>query len=259
MHWPRAAGLIPVVWPHGGDQVRRSLLRATELRTAIFSCSTCENADNRSKVLAWAGVFIMESASASKTSATLLGRLRQDPSDQAAWAEFVERYGRMIYVWCRQRDLQDADAEDVTQNLLLHLAKKMRSFAYDPSRSFRSWLKTLTQHALSDFVASRKPLAQGSGDDLVHKLLHNVAACEDLETRFDQAFDQELLEAAMSRVRLRVQPQTWGAFWLTAHEGLSGAAAAGKLNMQVSAVYRAKSKVQSMLREEVRKLEQPTP
>jgi hypothetical protein len=32
------------------------------------------------------------SASDSTTSATLLSRLRRDPQDQQAWAEFVRRY-----------------------------------------------------------------------------------------------------------------------------------------------------------------------
>jgi RNA polymerase sigma-70 factor (ECF subfamily) len=70
------------------------------------------------------------------TRVTLLGRLRQDPTDQAAWDVFVERYGRHIYRWCRQWRLQDADAEDVTQDILLSLAQKLRHFAYDPSRTF---------------------------------------------------------------------------------------------------------------------------
>src|SRR4051812_29216018 len=36
------------------------------------------------------------------TRVTLLAQLRQNPSDQASWDEFVERYGRHIYRWCRQ-------------------------------------------------------------------------------------------------------------------------------------------------------------
>jgi RNA polymerase sigma-70 factor (ECF subfamily) len=197
----------------------------------------------------------MESASASTTSATLLGRLRRDPTDQAAWAEFVDRYGRKIYGWCRHWNLQDADAEDVTQTVLLILAQKMSTFAYDPSRSFRSWLKTLTQHAWSDFVAARKPADQGSGDRQVDELLHQLAARDDLITRLNAEFDHELLEAAMTRVRLRVQLQTWEAFRLTALQGLSGAAAAEQLNMRVATVFNAKSKVHRMLQEELRKLE----
>ena len=52
----------------------------------------------------------------STTSLTLLGRLRQGATDQAAWDAFVERYGRKIYGWCRHWQLQQADAEDVTQD-----------------------------------------------------------------------------------------------------------------------------------------------
>ena len=82
------------------------------------------------------------------TSVTLLTQLRQAPSDQAAWGVFVERYGRHIYRWCREWKLQDADAEDVTQEILAKLARKLHAFAYDPSRSFRGWLKTLALRVL---------------------------------------------------------------------------------------------------------------
>src|SRR5262249_8342994 len=85
------------------------------------------------------------------TSATLLARLRQGPMEQAAGGEFAERYGRKIYGWCRRWNLQDVDAQDVTQTVLLQLAEKMQAFVYDPSRSFRAWLKTITRHAWSDF------------------------------------------------------------------------------------------------------------
>src|SRR5437660_3092468 len=115
-----------------------------------------------------------------KTSATLVARLRQVPPDQAAWGEFTERYGRKIYGWCRKWNLQEADAQDVTQNVLLRLAQKLREFTYDPSRSFRAWLKTLTHHAWSDFIESRQRPGLGSGDSRVGDMLRSVAAREDL-------------------------------------------------------------------------------
>jgi RNA polymerase sigma-70 factor (ECF subfamily) len=193
----------------------------------------------------------------SRTRITLLGRLRRDPTNEAAWAEFVEHYGRKIYGWCRQWNLQEADAEDVTQNVLVKLAAKMRDFTYDPSRSFRAWLKTLTNHALSDFQDSRRRHASGSGDSAVDRLLLNVAAGEDLVKRLEEEFDRELLQEAMQRVRLRVAPQTWQAFRLTALEGLSGAEAAARIPMAVAQVFVAKRRVQKMLREEVARLERP--
>ena len=75
----------------------------------------------------------MAGDSESRTSSTLLGRLRRDPTDQDAWGEFVNRYGPQIYGWCRKRGLQDADAQDVAQTVLVKLAVKMRDFAYDPA------------------------------------------------------------------------------------------------------------------------------
>jgi RNA polymerase sigma-70 factor (ECF subfamily) len=192
----------------------------------------------------------------SGTRITLLGRLRRDPTNEAAWGEFVEHYGSKIYGWCRKFGLQEADAQDVTQTVLLKLARTMREFAYDPSRSFRAWLKTLTHHAWSDFVESRQRAGLGSGDSGVQGVLGTIAARDDLVEQLNAEFDRELLEEAMARVRLRVAPQTWQAFALTALEGLSGADAAARIPMQVAQVFVAKRRVQKMLQQEVARLEQ---
>ena len=189
------------------------------------------------------------------TRPTLLTLLRQDPSDQAAWEEFVERYGRHIYRWCRQWKLQDADAEDVTQDILVMLSRKLRDFAYDPSRSFRGWLKTLAHHAWRDFVDNPRRARAAAGDAQVWELLRTLEAREDLAQKLAEAFDHDLLEAAKVRARLRVAPHTWEAFRLVALEGLPAAEVAAKVRMQVAMVYVAKSKVQKMLQEEIRKLE----
>src|SRR5689334_16878411 len=75
----------------------------------------------------------------SATSPTLLGRLRCNPGDQAAWSDFVDRYGRKIYGWTRERGLQEADAQDVTQNVLVELARQIIAFEYRATGSFRAW------------------------------------------------------------------------------------------------------------------------
>ncbi len=195
----------------------------------------------------------------SGTRISLLGRLRKDPSDQAAWAELVEHYGSKIHAWCLRWSIQEADAQDVTQDVLLKLARAMQTFTYDPSRSFRAWLKTLTNHALTDFLDSRPKTGVGSGDSQVGKMLHGAPARADLLVRLDEEFDRELLEVASTRVRLRVEPQTWEAFRLTALEGLSGAEAAALIPMQVAQVYVAKRRVQKLLQEELKRLEQDGP
>jgi RNA polymerase sigma-70 factor (ECF subfamily) len=190
----------------------------------------------------------------SRTSASLLARLRQAPADQAAWAEFVDRYGPKVYGWCRHWRLQEADAQDVTQDVLVRLAAKMRGFAYDPSRSFRAWLKTLARHALSDFCDARGRAGAAGGSAAV-ELLQTVEAREDFVRQLNDEFDRELLEEAVARVRARVTPKTWRVFELTAHEGRSGAEAAAELGMTVAAVFVAKGRVQRLLQEEVQRLE----
>jgi RNA polymerase sigma-70 factor (ECF subfamily) len=172
-----------------------------------------------------------------------------------AWQQFVDRYGRKIYGWCRQSNLQDADAEDVTQIVLVKLAEKMRTFAYDPSRSFRGWLRTLTRHAWSDFVAARERPGRGSGDSQAQEQLHTVPARDDLIARLEEQFDQEILEEALARVQLRVEPGSWQIFQLTAVEGVSANDAAQKLGKEVAAVFKARRRVQKLLQDEVRKLE----
>lgn len=190
-----------------------------------------------------------------QTSATLLARLRQVPPDQAAWAQFADRYGRKIYGWCRQWNLQEADAEDVTQGVLLKLAERMRAFEYDPGKSFRAWLKTVTRHAWLDSCTLRK--AAATGGSAVLELLQAVEAREDLVRRLGEEFDRELLDEAAARVRVRVTPRTWEAFERTAVRGESGAEAGRALGMKVAAVFVARSKVQKMLREELQKLDAP--
>jgi RNA polymerase sigma-70 factor (ECF subfamily) len=86
-------------------------------------------------------------------------------------------------------------------------------------------------------------------------MLHSVEVRADLLQHLEAEFDRELLEEAMARVRLRVAPQTWEAFRLTALEGLSGADAAERIPMQVAQVFVAKRRVQKMLSAEIAKLE----
>jgi RNA polymerase sigma-70 factor (ECF subfamily) len=197
----------------------------------------------------------MEPVPVSATDISLLTRLVHDPGNETAWRDFVQRYGRQIYHWCRRWQLQDADAEDVTQTVLVILAQKMREFRYDPAGSFRAWLKTVAHHAWSKYVSGQRRPGQGSGDSNVQPLLETIEARDDLAVRLEEEFDRELLDLAMLRVAQRVEPHTWKAFQLLAIDGLSGAEVAHQLGIQVGMVYVAKGRVQKLLQEEVRLLE----
>jgi RNA polymerase sigma-70 factor (ECF subfamily) len=174
------------------------------------------------------------------------------PFDAAAWQQFLVRYEPIVRGFCLQWHLQPSDADDVTQNVLLRLVHKLREFRYDPARSFRAWLKTLTRHALSDWLAEqRRELAAEFG----LAALENEAAGIELANRLEAEFDRELLEEALRRVRVQVSAKQWDAFRLTALEGQTGATTAAQLGMQVASVFTAKSKVRALLRAELDRLE----
>jgi len=190
-----------------------------------------------------------------QTHLSLLRRLRETPADQAAWTAFVNRYEPLLRLWCQEHGLQEADALDVVQNILLKLATHMQSFVYDPSLRFRGWLRVVTRNAFVDFVKGQRHTIAGSGDSGIRELLEGTEAPSDLAGRLENNFDQELLAQAEIHVRQRVADHTWEAYRLTALEGKSGADAARLLDIKPSTVFKAKSKILKMLREEIDRLE----
>jgi RNA polymerase sigma-70 factor (ECF subfamily) len=197
----------------------------------------------------------MERHAESGTGSTLLVLLR-DPADPQAWKAFVQRYTPVVAAWCRRWKLQNADVQDVTQEVLLKLARHLHQFSYDPAKGrFRDWLVTVARHVWSDIRESRRRAGWGSGDPHIQQLLEEQADRDGLLEALDQEFLVELYEEAKARVQLRVSRSTWQAFQLLAVEGCSGAEVAAQLHMKVATVYVAKNRVQKMLQEEVHKLE----
>jgi RNA polymerase sigma-70 factor (ECF subfamily) len=131
----------------------------------------------------------------------------------------------------------------------------MKGFVYDPERSFRAWLKTVTHHTWRDLAASRRHMPVGGSTIDEWDQLLSLAARDDLNRRLEQQFDHELLDEAMVRVRLRVAPHNWEAFKLAALDREPPQEVARRLSMKVAHVYSARSSVQRLLREEIQKLE----
>src|SRR5262245_19099772 len=90
------------------------------------------------------------------TRASLLVRIR-DGGDAAAWREFVQAYGGMIYGFARGRGLQDADAADLMQDVLRSVAAAAGRLDYDSRKgSFRAWLYKVTRNKLYTFLDGRR-------------------------------------------------------------------------------------------------------
>ncbi len=191
---------------------------------------------------------------AGSPTGTTLFMLLREPSSSEAWRQFVDRYGPKIYGWCRKWGCQDADAENVTQEVLTRLVEKIHQYQPEKGR-FRGWLKTVTQRMLSDYLTSQAKGGCGSGDTASWQQLQSLEAREDLVQSLEAEFDREVFEKAQAEVQTRVNPETWEIFRLLSFEKKSGADVAKQFNMKVAAVFVAKSRVQKMLQAEIQKLE----
>lgn len=172
----------------------------------------------------------------------------------AAWAEFVRIYSPHVLRWCRGCGLQETDATDVCQDVLVRFWKQAANFEYDSSRRFRNYLRQILTTALSAWSAGRKRdgLAVSLGDEAA---LDGLPAREGLLERIEEAYDTELLAVAMEEVKGRVKPHTWRAFELVAVEQKSGKEASEELGISADLVYAAKRNVHKMLQETVARLE----
>src|SRR5262249_40854979 len=123
------------------------------------------------------------------TRPSLLVRIR-DPRDGLAWSQFVDIYAPLVYGYARKCGLQDADAADITQEVLRSVSTAAKKLEYDPKRgSFRGWLFTVVRNRLRNFLASRAHKERGSGDTEQHLLLQEQPAPKE---QWDQDYEQHL-------------------------------------------------------------------
>lgn len=182
-----------------------------------------------------------------------------DPANQEAREAFAECYGRLIRDWCGRTGLQEADRGDVTQSVLARLLEMLTTFKYDPNKRFRGLVHRAVYRAVVDLHRDRqrRPAGYGSGDTGVLGQLHEVPAPDD---RAVEDLTQELagqverdqrLHEACERVRRRVKPHTWQAFWLTTVEGEPLADVVQRLGMTSGAILVAKHRVTKLIQSEV--------
>jgi RNA polymerase sigma-70 factor (ECF subfamily) len=188
------------------------------------------------------------------THPSLLVRLRGG-GDHDAWTQFVQLYAPLVYGFARRRGLQDADAADLTQEVMRAVHASVHRLEYDPARgSFRGWLFTIAYRKLHDFRTRQQGQVCGSGDTAVQDLLAAQPAAEE-EEHWNEQYERRLFTCAAEQVRPCFAENTWQAFWRTAVAGESGQQVAEALGMSVAAVYLAKSRVMARLREQIQQWE----
>ena len=184
------------------------------------------------------------------TRLSLIARI-SDPDDSESWAEFVSLYGPFIYAIARNRGLQDADACDLVQDVMREVSRSVSRFDPDPGMGrFRGWLGVITRRMLARFFEKGRSQVKGAGGTTNLVALSNISTHHEEEI-WEQEHQRHVFRWAVERVRNDFTETTWRAFWLTAVESVAARRAAEECDMTVGAVYIAKSRVVSRLRQRV--------
>jgi RNA polymerase sigma factor (sigma-70 family) len=191
------------------------------------------------------------------TRASLLVRLR-DAQDQAAWKEFVDLYTPLVYGYARKQGLQDADAADLSQEVLGTVAGAVGSLEYDPARgAFRNWLFTVVRRKLSNWRRARRSRPDCTNGTAHSASLEQFPAPDTMEAEWEAEWERRLFTWACEQVRRDVNEATWQAFWRTFINGQPGKHTAEELGLSVAAVYLARRRVLTRLQELIRSAQEP--
>ncbi len=174
------------------------------------------------------------------TRATLLTRLSEG-LDPTAWSEFHRRYGELIRGFAIRQGLQQADCDDVLQEVLMILTKSMDRFKYDPTvGKFRSYLKTLAIRAV--FRKLRQERRRSWLCDYELEAEQRTADSADSEIWEDE-WRRHHVRLAMTRLKSEFNDRDRMAFSLYAMQGKSAAQTAEALEMSIDQIYQAKSRI----------------
>ncbi|MEM9366854.1 MAG: sigma-70 family RNA polymerase sigma factor [Planctomycetota bacterium] len=184
------------------------------------------------------------------TRKSLIVRVR-DVDDSHAWSEFVEIYGPLVYRFGRDRGLQDSDAADLSQMVLMEVARCIERFDYDAKIGrFRNWLLVIARSKFSNLVSKKARLKEDGGSQAFQTLSeHSID--DTLADQWEHEYRQHLFQWAAETVRLEVEEPTWNAFWQTAVEGQPVTRVAEQTGLKVGSVYVAKSRVLVRIRAKI--------
>jgi RNA polymerase sigma-70 factor (ECF subfamily) len=187
------------------------------------------------------------------TRYSLLSRLR-NWEDQESWQEFFDTYWRLIYSVARKSGLSDAEAQEVVQETVLCVARNIDKFKRDRRLgSFKGWLCNLTRWRIADQLRKRTRRDSQDEPSNLDQLPEPVE--ESPDSQWDQEWQEHLLQAAISRVKLKVREEHYQMFHLQAIQHWPVSRVAQTLGVSAAQVYLARHRVTRLLQKEVRALE----
>jgi RNA polymerase sigma-70 factor (ECF subfamily) len=191
-----------------------------------------------------------KSPSSRPTSLSLLQRATSQ--DDEAWRRLVYLYSPLVYYWCGQQGVRPPDADDVLQEVLQVVMKRLADFRRDrPGDTFRGWLRGITRNLLLAHFRRGKKQPPGEGGSGAWQRLQEVPASSPDEGDDPPSEVEGLHRRALELVRKEFEEGTWQAFWAVAVVGRTPAEVAAERGMTPAAVRQAKSRVLRRLKEEL--------
>jgi RNA polymerase sigma-70 factor (ECF subfamily) len=185
------------------------------------------------------------------TRYSLIARLAGQ-EDGVAWGEFIRTYQTGIYRYCRAQGLQEAEAADVVQEVLMLVHEVVGR--WQPSGrggSFRAWLFESARRICLQQLRERRQPGRAAGGSSVLERLQEVADHDEEGNRDEVEWQRWAFCCAAGEVERQTLPETWRAFWLTAVEGVAAPVVAEQLGLSVGSVYAAKCRVLARIRARV--------
>ncbi len=189
------------------------------------------------------------------TSHSLIFRVK-NPADGAAWTEFLGIYQPVVFRMARRRGLQDADAQDVMQQVFLSISKSIEGWVPgDLKLPFRAWLTTIARNAITKAL-TRRPRDSATGSTSMVELLDAQPDPQETTAEILAEARKELIRWATEQIRSEFSEATWNVFWRTAIEGVPIAEVAKSTGRSAGAMYVARYRVIARLREKVLEVSQ---
>ena len=194
------------------------------------------------------------------TRVTLLKRIK-DMDDSDSWREFFETYWKLIYGYALRYGLTEAEAEEVVQETVIEVSRKMPGFNYDPARSFKAWLLHTTRWRIQDQLRKRKRAnaaarpgpETGTHTDLIERVPD--PAGDYLTALWEEEWQNNLMAAALDKIKVKVKPRQYQIFDLYVLKEWPVEKVAQTLRVSSGQVYLAKFKICRMLKKEIKALE----
>jgi RNA polymerase sigma factor (sigma-70 family) len=194
------------------------------------------------------------------TRRSLLSRLRRLDDDKS-WQDFFDTYWKLIYSAATKAGLPHAEAQDVVQETILTVSRTIQEFRYDPTRgSFKGWLLNTTRWRILDHLRRCKPEsspgprpADTRSTDVIEQIPDPASA--EIEAVWEAEWQQNLMDAAIQRVKQEVKPKHFQIFELYALKGRPAGQVARTFGVNVALVHLIKHRVASQIKKEVKRIE----